>query len=317
MQSALSSANDSLPSSVADTGSTTSPDSSSESKVASSVAIVTNPSPLDPNNLPQQFSIRWTYTNCPRSTRGGTLNGTRCVNVNLDSNRTAAETFALTRDYVNGADLKSDGNSTIVTVGWRNSGSVSRTVYGDGSRVFTGAAGNERVNHTYTHTLDVNETYVPNTQDANTYTLSQRVINGSGQLNHNLIDAVSVTTFTNGVAVHERHVSAGHAVHEKPVAQSWCGAMLQQLLLAAKINTTLRPNARNTNPWVPASVISAGTPASPFSWPACSMFASWMVACLVVAPKFTNVPSKFSPITSRKNTSVAALTSANVEYASV
>jgi len=191
MQSSLSSANDSLTASTAEDGSTAAPDG--QSKLASCVAVVTNPSPLDPNNLPQQFSISWTYTNCMRSLRGGTFNGTRMVEVTLDandSNRTAVQTFNVQADFVNGADLAAQGNSTVVRTGTIASGSVMRVVTGDGNRVFTAANGNERFNHTYTHTLTVQDTFANNA-------LSQRVINGTGTLEHNLIDATSVTTFTN------------------------------------------------------------------------------------------------------------------------
>lgn len=200
LQSALNETSEGLASSTSAKGSLASPDITTAEdaellKGSGCVARVTNPSPLDPNNLPDVYSVSWTYTNCMRRFGRATLSGTRQISVTLDSNtqtRTVAGVTNLTRDYPMGAQWAEDSNSLIVDQGARTdaNNTISRTATLDGNAIFTAANGNERFNHTFSHQLTLHDTFDPNSQE-----LTQRVIDGTGVLHHNLLQATTDVTY--------------------------------------------------------------------------------------------------------------------------
>ena len=202
-QSAVSETYDGLASSTSKLGSTDSPDVSAAvdedlAKASKTcIAMTSNPSPLEPNNLPTQYMITWTYTNCERRFGQSTLSGTREISVTNDANdltRTVDGSLALTRRYPDGSLLTEDNNSQIVDQGARNdaNNTITRTASLDGNAVFQSANGNDRYNHSFSHQLTLVDTF-----DPNSLRLTERVVNGTGNMHHNLIDADSTVTYTN------------------------------------------------------------------------------------------------------------------------
>ena len=153
------------------------------------VQIVTTPSPLDPNNLPLQFGITWTWTNCGRL--GATKTGERSLTVDRDPNaKTSVITHSRNITWVlpNAGNIVLDGNATINSSGVRSDGTVNRTAADAGARHRVKANGSDVYDYNYTLSLTSADTY------DSSATLTSRVIGGTGTINH--LKAKSVTTVT-------------------------------------------------------------------------------------------------------------------------